>query len=125
VVCSAAVTVTVAANDRRPTRRHHRIDQRGHHHRHRPAGTRRLRPPPTRPQRPPPVLVQASKQGAHQAFSLFDDLLERTAQLSASYSDEQLTLLLELLDRFRVLIAEHTATLRARAASNQPSTRGG
>jgi DNA-binding MarR family transcriptional regulator len=71
------------------------------------------------------VLVEPSREGAHQAFSLFDDLLERTAQLSASYSDEQLTLLLELLDRFRVLIAEHTATLRARAASNQPSTRGG
>jgi DNA-binding MarR family transcriptional regulator len=68
------------------------------------------------------VLVEASKQGAHQAFSLFDDLLERTAQLSASYSDEQLTLLLELLDRFRTLIAEHTATLRARATSNRSTT---
>jgi DNA-binding MarR family transcriptional regulator len=68
------------------------------------------------------VLVQASKQGAHQAFSLFDDLLERTAQLSASYGDDQLTLLLELLERFRALIAEHTTTLRAQATSNQPTT---
>jgi len=68
------------------------------------------------------VLVEASKQGAHQAFSLFDDLLERTAQLSASYSDEQLTLLLELLDRFRTLIAEYTVTLRARAISNRSTT---
>ena len=71
------------------------------------------------------VLVEASKQGAHQAFSLFDDLLERTAQLSASYSGDQLTLLLELLERFRGLIAEHTATLRAQAASNQPTSRRG
>jgi DNA-binding MarR family transcriptional regulator len=67
------------------------------------------------------VLVEASQQGAHQAFSLFDDLLEQTAQLSASYTEEQLTLLLDLLDRFRALIAEHTATLRARAASDQPT----
>jgi DNA-binding MarR family transcriptional regulator len=68
------------------------------------------------------VLVEASQQGAHQAFSLFDDLLERTAQLSAGYSDDQLTLLLELLERFRTLIAEHTTTLRTQAASNQPTT---
>lgn len=71
------------------------------------------------------VLVEASRDGAHQAFSLFDDLLERTAQLSASYSDEQLTLLLELLDRFRALLVEHTTTLRERAANNQPTRRGG
>ena len=71
------------------------------------------------------VLVEASRDGAHQAFSLFDDLLERTAQLSASYSDDQLGLLLELLDRFRTLIAEHTTTLRAQAASNQPTSQGG
>jgi DNA-binding MarR family transcriptional regulator len=68
------------------------------------------------------VLVEPSREGAHQAFSLVDDLLERTAQLSASYSDDQLTLLLELLDRFRALIAEHTITLRAKAANNQPTT---
>ena len=71
------------------------------------------------------VLVQASNQGAHQAFSLFDDLLERTAELSASYSDHQLTLLLELLERFRILIAEHTTTLRAQAAGRQPSSSSG
>lgn len=70
------------------------------------------------------VLVQPSKQGAQQAFSLFDDLLETTAHLSATYSDEQLTLLLDLLDRFRALITQHTANLRARAASNQPTTPG-
>jgi DNA-binding MarR family transcriptional regulator len=68
------------------------------------------------------VLVQASRQGARQAFSLFDDLLERTAQLSANYTDDQLTLLLELLDRFRALIADHTTTLRAQAATKQPTT---
>jgi DNA-binding MarR family transcriptional regulator len=67
------------------------------------------------------VLVEASKHGAHQAFSLFDDLLERTAQLSAGYSNDQLTLLLELLERFRALIAEHTTTLRAQATSTPPS----
>ena len=71
------------------------------------------------------VLVEPSKEGAHQAFSLFDDLLEKTAQLSASYSDEQHTLLLDLLDRFRALITEHTATLRAQASSNQRTTPGG
>ena len=71
------------------------------------------------------VLVEPSREGAHQAFSLFDDLLERTAQLSASYTDQQLILLLELLERFRTLIAEHTTTLRARAASNQPTAQGG
>lgn len=85
------------------------------------AGYVRRQPDPTDRRR---VLVQASKHGAHQAFGLFDDLLERTAQLSASYSDDQLTLLLELLDRFRALIAEHTATLRAQAASKQPTTPG-
>jgi hypothetical protein len=53
------------------------------------------------------------------------DLLERTAELSASYSDEQLTLLLDLLERFRTLITEHTATLRARAADDRATTPGG
>jgi DNA-binding MarR family transcriptional regulator len=71
------------------------------------------------------VLVEPSREGAHQAFSLFDDLLERTAQLSASYSDDQLALLLELLERFRALIAEHTTTLWARAAAAQQHTPGG
>ena len=71
------------------------------------------------------VLVEASTHGARQAFSLFDDLLERTAQLSASYTDDQLTLLLELLDRFRALIADHTTTLRAQAANKQPTNSSG
>ena len=71
------------------------------------------------------VLVEASREGAHQAFSLFDDLLERTALLSASYSDDQLGLLLELLERFRALIAEHTTALRAQAASKQPTSSSG
>jgi hypothetical protein len=50
--------------------------------------------------------------------------MDRTAQLSGSYSDQQLTLLLDLLDRFRTLITEHTTTLSAQAANNQPA-RGG
>jgi hypothetical protein len=112
-------------HDRRPTRHHHRTHQRRHHHRHRPARTRRLRPPPTRPSDRRRVLVDASTHGARQAFSLFDDLLERTAQLSASYTDDQLTLLLELLDRFRALIADHTTTLRAQAANKQPTNSSG
>jgi hypothetical protein len=57
--------------------------------------------------------------------------LDTTARLSASYSDEQLTLLLDLLDRFRTLITEqttiteHTSTLRTQAASNKRTTPGG
>jgi hypothetical protein len=42
--------------------------------------------------------------------------------MSDSYSDDQLTLLLDLLERFRALIAEHTTTLRAQAANNQPTS---
>jgi hypothetical protein len=70
-------------------------------------------------------------QGAHQAFRLFDDLLDTTARLSASYSDEQLALLLDLLDRFRTLITEqttiteHSTTLRTQTASNKRTTPGG
>jgi DNA-binding MarR family transcriptional regulator len=86
------------------------------------AGYVRRQPDPTDRRR---VVVEPSREGAHQAFSLFDDLLERTAQLSASYSDQQLALLLELLERFRALIAEHTATLREQSASNRPTTQGG
>jgi hypothetical protein len=63
------------------------------------------------------VFVEASKQGAHQAFSLFDDLLATTARLSASYNDEQLTLLLDLLDRFR---ADHRAHRHPQSTGNQP-----
>jgi DNA-binding MarR family transcriptional regulator len=66
------------------------------------------------------VLVEASEQGALRAFSLFDDLLEATARLSATYTDEQLTLLSEALGRFQTLITEFTATLRARATPTDP-----
>jgi DNA-binding MarR family transcriptional regulator len=69
------------------------------------------------------VLVEASKQGAQQAFGIFDDLMETTTRLSAGYSDDQLALLLDLLGRFRDLIAEHTANLRAQADRNKGKNR--
>jgi DNA-binding MarR family transcriptional regulator len=63
------------------------------------------------------VLVVASEEGARRAFALFDDLLVALADLADSYSDKQLTLLLDFLGRVRDLLSGHAAELRGRAAN--------
>jgi hypothetical protein len=67
-------------------------------------------------------VASPERMGPNAGPEVPDERSAARAQHAASYSDDQLTLLLELLDRFRTLIAEHTTTLRARAASNQPTT---
>ena len=61
------------------------------------------------------VLVVASEDGARQAFALFDGLLEGLADLAGTYSEEQLTLLLDLLGKVRGIISGYAAELRERA----------
>jgi len=67
------------------------------------------------------VVVEASEEGATQAFALFDGLVDALARLSDTYTDEQLELLLALIQRFRELITEHAATLRTTADRKQSS----
>jgi DNA-binding MarR family transcriptional regulator len=65
------------------------------------------------------VLLHASTSGAEQAFGLFDDLYQATAALSATYQRRDLQMLIDLLKRYRQLITEQAAVLRA-----DPTTRG-
>lgn len=60
------------------------------------------------------VVVVASEDGARQAFALFDDLLDAIARLPGTYTDEQLTLLQELIRDFRQLITGYAVELRER-----------
>jgi DNA-binding MarR family transcriptional regulator len=73
------------------------------------AGYVHRRPDPTDRRR---VLVAASEDGARSAFALFDGLLESLAGLAATYSDEQLTLLLDLIGQVRELLTNYAADLR-------------
>lgn len=75
------------------------------------AGYVHRRPDPTDRRR---VLVVASEDGARSAFALFDGLLESLATLATTYSDEQLTLLLDLIGQVRELLTNYAADLRER-----------
>jgi DNA-binding MarR family transcriptional regulator len=64
------------------------------------------------------VLIHASPSGADQAFRLFDDLYHAAATMNATYRREDLRMLIELLRRYRQLLTEQAATLRADSASS-------
>jgi DNA-binding MarR family transcriptional regulator len=59
------------------------------------------------------VLIHASPAGADQAFRLFDDLYRAAATMNATYRKQDLRMLLDLLRRYRQLLTEQAATLRA------------
>jgi DNA-binding MarR family transcriptional regulator len=67
------------------------------------------------------VLIHASPSGAHQAFSLFDDLYNAAAEMFSRYEQRDLQMLLDLLRTYRQLVTEHTANLRATASTEQPT----
>lgn len=58
------------------------------------------------------VLVVASEDGALQAFSLFDGLLDSVAELAGRYTEEDLTRMLTLIGDFRRLLVDYSAKLR-------------
>ena len=59
------------------------------------------------------VLIHASPSGAHQAFSLFDDLYHAATAMYSTYQEPDLRMLLDLLRGYRQLITDQTAALRA------------
>jgi DNA-binding MarR family transcriptional regulator len=59
------------------------------------------------------VLLHASDEGARRAFGLFDDLYAASTALGAEYSDRDLRTLVEVIERFRAIVAGKTAALRA------------
>ncbi|OLB73718.1 MAG: hypothetical protein AUI14_25440 [Actinobacteria bacterium 13_2_20CM_2_71_6] len=62
------------------------------------------------------VLLHASPSGARQAYSLFDDLYRAADKLHSQYRERDQKLLLDLLGKFRELIIEYAATIRAGSA---------
>jgi len=58
------------------------------------------------------VLIHASPSGAHQAFSLFDDLYAAADAMYSTHDERNLTMLIDLLRAYRQLITEQTAALR-------------
>jgi DNA-binding MarR family transcriptional regulator len=79
-----------------------RLERAGYAHRRNDPGDRRR------------VLIEASEEGARQAFALFDELLDAVARKAGGYTGEQLALLLQLIDAFRGSVSDHAARLRAR-----------
>ena len=69
------------------------------------------------------VLVHASTEGANQAFALFDGLLDAVAERAATYTEEQLAQLHDLVNAFREIVAGYAVELRAqrRPAPGGPS----
>jgi hypothetical protein len=59
------------------------------------------------------VVLHASPSGAQQAFRLFDDLGRGAITISATYSAEDLRMLIDMLRRYRQLLTEQATTLRA------------
>jgi DNA-binding MarR family transcriptional regulator len=59
------------------------------------------------------VIMRASPTGTEQAFSLFNDLYQATTDLSAEYSQRELKRMLELVRRFRVVLTDQAAAIRA------------
>jgi DNA-binding MarR family transcriptional regulator len=62
------------------------------------------------------VQLHASRSGAMQAFSLFIGLYQASHELAGGLRPREQTLLLETLRRYRQLIAEHTADVKAEGA---------
>jgi DNA-binding MarR family transcriptional regulator len=63
------------------------------------------------------VLVEADPEAARRAFALFDDLLERIAELSGDYSDEEIAKLVGLLSRYQQVLADFATALRSRSSA--------
>ena len=59
------------------------------------------------------ILMHASPTGAQRAFSLFDDFYQATTDLFASYPPRELKKLADLLGRFRQVLTDHAAAIRA------------
>ena len=59
------------------------------------------------------ILMHASPSGTQRAFSLFDDFYQASAGLFASYSERDQKLLLEILARFRQVLLEQAAAIKA------------
>jgi len=60
------------------------------------------------------VLIEASEDGARQAFAVFDGLLDAVAGRAGAYTEEQLDLLLRLIQSFREIVSDYATELRAR-----------
>ena len=60
------------------------------------------------------VLIEASEEGARQAFALFDGLLDAVARRASAYTDEEVALLLGLIASFRDIVSGYAAELRER-----------
>jgi DNA-binding MarR family transcriptional regulator len=59
------------------------------------------------------VLMHASPAGTQRAFSLFDDFYQASASLFASYGERDQKLLLEILARFRQVLTDQAAAIKA------------
>jgi DNA-binding MarR family transcriptional regulator len=59
------------------------------------------------------ILMYASPTGTQRAFSLFDDFYQASASLFASYGERDQKLLLEILARFRQVLTEQAAAIKA------------
>jgi DNA-binding MarR family transcriptional regulator len=59
------------------------------------------------------ILMHASTAGAQRAFGLFDDFYRASESLFASYGERDQKLLLEILARFRQVLTEQAAAIRA------------
>jgi DNA-binding MarR family transcriptional regulator len=68
------------------------------------------------------VSLHISRAGAVHAFSLFDGFYSATSGLLGELREREQKLLLKVLGRFRELISEQTAELRAQAAQKRPKT---
>jgi len=60
------------------------------------------------------VLIEASEEGAQQAFALFDGLLDAVARRASGYTEEEVALLLGLIASFRDIVSGYAAELRER-----------
>jgi len=60
------------------------------------------------------VLIEASEEGARQAFALFDGLLDAVARRANDYTEEEVALLLGLIASFRDIVSGYAAQLRER-----------
>ena len=58
------------------------------------------------------VLLHALPSGVDKAYGLFDGLYQASTRLNADYDERDVRMLVELLGRFRRLIAEHTTVVR-------------
>jgi DNA-binding MarR family transcriptional regulator len=60
------------------------------------------------------VLIEASEEGAQQAFALVDGLLDAVARRASGYTEEEVALLLGLIASFRDIVSGYAAELRER-----------